>query len=395
MISFIRLARSPDGLNQVRIADGRADAVVACDVVVVTDPRIVNVLAKNRTKALVNHSEIPSGQFVHDRNADIRMEERLRAIASGVGADNISQVEANALMENLMGHSVYANVFMLGHAWQQGLIPVGLDALMRAIEINGVNIEENRRAFGWGRLAACDVDVVKTAANLKPVELKEMAIDELINHRAELLVAFQDEGYSADYRTFVKKARQAEQQLGNSELSLTRAVATYLYKVMAYKDEYEVGRLYSDPEFHQKLSEVFTGDYKLKFNLAPPIINRGLDALGRPRKTQFGGWMLSAFGLLAKFKFLRGTAFDPFGYLTDRLEERKLIADYKAMIDSLLPELKSENIETAVECARLPDQVRGYGVVKMESIEQYYELQAGLVHRFRNPASVVMIQDAA
>ena len=395
VISFIRLARSPDGLNQVRIADGRADAVVACDVVVVTDPRIVNVLAKNRTKALVNHSEIPSGQFVHDRNADIRMEERLRAIASGVGADNISQVEANALMENLMGHSVYANVFMLGHAWQQGLIPVGLDALMRAIEINGVNIEENRRAFGWGRLAACDVDVVKTAANLKPVELKEMAIDELINHRAELLVTFQDEGYSADYRTFVEKARRAEQQLGNSELPLTRAVATYLYKVMAYKDEYEVARLYSDPEFQQKLSEVFTGDYKLKFNLAPPIINRGLDALGRPRKMQFGGWMLSAFGLLAKFKFLRGTTFDPFGYLTHRLEERKLIAGYKAMIDSLLPELQSENIETAVECARLPDQVRGYGVVKMESIEQYYELQAGLVHRFRNPASVVMIQDAA
>ena len=294
-----------------------------------------------------------------------------------------------------MGHSVYANVFMLGHAWQQGLIPVGLDALMRAIEINGVNIEENRRAFGWGRLAACDVDVVKTAANLKPVELKEMAIDELINHRAELLVTFQDEGYSADYRTFVEKARRAEQQLGNSELPLTRAVATYLYKVMAYKDEYEVARLYSDPEFQQKLSEVFTGDYKLKFNLAPPIINRGLDALGRPRKMQFGGWMLSAFGLLAKFKFLRGTTFDPFGYLTHRLEERKLIAGYKAMIDSLLPELQSENIETAVECARLPDQVRGYGVVKMESIEQYYELQAGLVHRFRNPASVVMIQDAA
>ncbi len=395
VISYIRLAQSPDGLNQVRIADGRADAVVACDVVVGTDPRVVNVLAKDRTKVLVNHTEIPSGQFVQNRNADIRMEERLRAIADGVGPDNVSLVEANSLMESLMGHSVYANVFMLGHAWQQGLIPVGLDALMRAIEINGVNVEENRRAFGWGRLAACDIEEVKSAADIEPVEIKEMSIDELVAHRAKLLIAFQDENYAADYRGFVARVRQTETQLGNTDLELTRAVATCLYKVMAYKDEYEVARLYSDTEFRRKLAEVFVGDFKLKFNLAPPIFNRGLDAQGRPRKTQFGGWMLPAFGLLARFKFLRGTPFDPFGYLADRRAERELIADYKNMIESLLPELTSENVAIAIECANLPDQVRGYGVVKMESIEQYQQLQAGLMHRFRNPASVVMIQDAA
>ncbi len=395
VISYIRLARSPDGLNQVRIADGRADAVVACDVVVGTDPRVVNVLARDRTRVLVNHSEIPSGQFVQDRNADIRMEERLAAIAGGVGADNVSRVEANALMESLMGHSVYANVFMLGHAWQQGLIPVGLDALMRAIEINGVNIEANRRAFGWGRLAACDIEAVTSAANLQPVKVTEMTIEDLISHRSELLVAFQDDQYAADYRSFVEEVRNREQQLGDSELPFTRAVATYLYKVMAYKDEYEVARLYSDAGFQRKLSEVFTGNYKLKFNLAPPIINRGLDALGRPKKTQFSAWMLPAFHVLARLKFLRGTAFDPFGYLADRCEERKLIDDYRRMIESLLPELTTDNVQVAVECATLPDQVRGYGVVKAESIRQYYQLQAGLLHRFRNPASAVVIKDAA
>ena len=186
-----------------------------------------------------------------------------------------------------------------------------------------------------------------------------------------------------------------EQKLTGAELPFTRAVATYLYKVMAYKDEYEVARLYSDAGFQRKLSEVFTGNYKLKFNLAPPIINRGLDALGRPKKTQFSAWMLPAFHVLARLKFLRGTAFDPFGYLADRCEERKLIDDYRRMIESLLPELTTDNVQVAVECATLPDQVRGYGVVKAESIRQYYQLQAGLLHRFRNPASAVVIQDAA
>ena len=395
VISNIRIGRSPADLNQVRIADGRADAVVACDVVAGTDPRVISVLARGRTKVLVNQSEVPSGQFVQNRDATIRMEERLRSISSGVGADNLLLVEANSLMENLMGHTLYANVFMLGNAWQQGLIPVSEAALLKAIEINGVNIEENRTAFQWGRLAAHDRDYVMDAAGLPGTEASEMTLPEMIDHRAALLVAYQDEDYAGTYRSFVQRVQSAEQPLGDPALPLTRAVARYLYKVMAYKDEYEVARLYSAPEFRRKLQETFTGDYSLSFHLAPPIFNRGLDADGRPRKSTFGPWMLPAFRLLSKLKFLRGTAFDIFGFSTERKQERLLIDDYCSLVEEILPELNADNLPIAMKCAALPDQVRGYGPIKEKSIEEYRKRRSGLLHQFHNPANVVKVQDAA
>ncbi|MBN7795284.1 indolepyruvate ferredoxin oxidoreductase family protein [Parahaliea mediterranea] len=395
VISYIRIGHSPAAVNQVRIADGRADALVACDVVVGTDPRAVKVLAKDRTRVLVNQSEVPSGQFVQNRNADIHMDRRLRAIAGAVGAGNLDVIEANNLMERLMGHTVYANVFLLGYAWQEGLVPVSEAALLRAIEINGVNIDENKRAFAWGRLAAHDFDRVLAAAGSPGPEVADKTLEELIEHRAALLEAYQNSAYADQYRDLVARVRTAEQNLDASELALTRAVATYLYKVMAYKDEYEVARLYSDPAFHAQLKQTFAGDYTLHFHLAPPIFNRGLDEQGRPRKTTFGPWMMPLFKILAKGKFLRGTAFDPFGRLAERREERELIADYRALVEELLPGLSRDNLSVAVECASLPDQVRGYGPVKSQSIEEYRGKRAGLLHRFHNPADVVQIQDVA
>jgi indolepyruvate ferredoxin oxidoreductase len=379
----------------VRIADGRADALVACDVVVGTDPRAIRVLSKDRTRVLVNHSEVPSGQFVQNRNADIRMDERLRAIASAVGSRNLEVVEANALMEALMGHTVYANVFMLGHAWQQGLVPVSETALLRAIELNDVNVEQNQRAFNWGRLSAMDADYVIEAAKLPESTVAEKSLPELIEHRAALLVAYQNRDYADAYRALVARVQEAEQKLGDEKLPLTRAVATHLYKLMAYKDEYEVARLYSEPAFQRKLSETFTGDYTLSFHLAPPIFNRGRDGQGRPLKRRFGPWMLPMFKLLARAKFLRGTAFDPFGRLAERREERALIEDYRSLVEELLAGLTSQNLAIAVDCASSPDQVRGYGPVKTESIAEYRRLRAGLLHRFHNPSSVVQIQDVA
>jgi indolepyruvate ferredoxin oxidoreductase len=395
VISHIRLGETPVALNQVRIADGRADAVVACDVVVGTDPRAVKVLAKDRTRVLVNHSEVPSGQFVQNRNADIRMDERLRAIGSAVGPHNLEVVEANALMERLMGHTVYANVFLLGHAWQQGLIPVSAAALARAIELNGVNVEENQRAFNWGRLSAMDADYVIRAAKLPETTVAEKTLPELIEYRAELLLAYQNRAYADEYLAFVARVESAERALDDTALPLTRAVATYLYKLMAYKDEYEVARLYSDPAFLRRLSATFAGDYTLSFHLAPPIFNRSRDPQGRPLKTRFGPWMLPTFKLLARAKFLRGTVLDPFGRLAERREERELIGDYRALIEELLIGLTARNHAIAVECASLPDQVRGYGPVKTESIADYYQRRAGMLHRFHNPASAVQIQDVA
>jgi indolepyruvate ferredoxin oxidoreductase len=394
VISHIRIGKSPAALNQVRIADGRADALVACDVVVGTDPRAIRVVAAGRTRLLVNYSEVPSGQFVQDRNADIRMDERLGALSAAVGSENIETIAANSLMERLMGHTVYSNVFLLGHAWQQGLVPVGLAALMRAIEINGVNIEENQRAFGWGRLAAVDRQYVLDAAGARERPEAVLSLDELIEHRAGLLVAFQDEAYAHQYRQFVAGVKAADLELPGGQLSLTRSVARHLYKLMAYKDEYEVARLYTDGEFREKLAQNFSGEYRLQFHMAPPVFNRGMDELGRPRKTSFGPWMLAALRLLAKGKVLRGTALDPFGRLPERREERALVDDYKALVTELMRGLNAGNYAIAVECAGLPDQVRGYGPVKSASIAQYREFRQALLHRFHNPASVVQVHDA-
>jgi indolepyruvate ferredoxin oxidoreductase len=186
-----------------------------------------------------------------------------------------------------------------------------------------------------------------------------------------------------------------EQAVVSGSTALTEAVAKYLYKLMAYKDEYEVARLYSDGDFQRKLADTFEGDYRLTFHLAPPIMNSGLDALGRPKKSSFGPWMLKAFKLLARFKVLRGTALDPFGRFAERREERALIDDYRALVEELLVGLKPDNHTIAVACASLPDQVRGYGPVKAESMRQYYDLRAAQLHRFHNPASVVRIQEVA
>lgn len=395
VISHIRLGRTPAELHQVRIADGRADAVVACDVVVGTDPRTLKVLARDRTRVLVNHTEVPSGQFVQNRNADIRMDERLKAIGAAVGENNLSVIEANALMEQLMGHTVYSNVFMLGHAWQQGLIPVSEQALTRAIEINGVAIEENMRAFRWGRIAAGNVQYVIDAARLPERVVTEKTLAQLIEHRVALLVDYQNQSYANTYLALVGKVQTAEEGLAGEELPLTKAVATYLYKLMAYKDEYEVARLYSNGEFRRKLAQTFSGDYTLSFNLAPPIFKRELDEQGRPRKIQFGAWMLPAFALLAKGKFLRGTALDPFGRFQDRREEREIIVEYRQLIDTLVSGLSQGNILLAIACAELPDQVRGYGPVKSASIVVFRQDLAGALHRFRNPAAIVHIQELA
>jgi indolepyruvate ferredoxin oxidoreductase len=391
VISHLRIGRSPADLHQVRIADGRADAVVACDVVVATDPRAVRVLAKNRTRVLVNHSEVPTGQFVQNRNADIQMDARLQAIGTAVGGDNLKVVEANALMEQLMGHTVYANVFLLGHAWQQGMVPLSEQALLRAIEINGVNIAENQRAFRWGRLAAQDQQYVVDAACLRSDDLPVMSLEQLIEHRAALLVDYQDEAYAARYRELVAKVQAAENTLPGEDCPLTRAVAINLHKLMAYKDEYEVARLYSNGEFLEKVASTFKGAYTLSFHLAPPIFNRGLDEQGRPRKTRFGAWMLPLFKLLARARVLRGTALDPFGRLAERREERALIEEYRDLVEELLAGVNTENLGLAIDCARLPDQVRGYGLVKSKAIAEFRQDKLGMLHRFHNPASVVQI----
>jgi len=279
---------------------------------------------------------------------------------------------------------------MLGYAWQKGWIPLAEHSLLKAIELNGVAVEFNKKAFLWGRRAAADlarVEQLATPAEVIPIsQAFSRNLDELIARRVEFLSAYQNSAYAARYSTLVERVRAAESRLGAGTV-LTEAVARYYFKLMAYKDEYEVARLYADPSFARKIEAMFEGDYKLKFHLAPPIFNRPDPRTGEASKSQFGAWMMPAFRILAKLKGLRGTALDIFGYTEERRIERRLIADYEQTVSGLLEGLDHDNRKLAVEIAGIPEHIRGYGHVKRRHLDEAKKKEAGLLAAFRTQRS--------
>jgi indolepyruvate ferredoxin oxidoreductase len=277
---------------------------------------------------------------------------------------------------------VYTNMLMLGYAWQKGRVPVSLAAIMRAIELNGVQPENNKTAFEWGRAIAHDPGAAQLSG--RPAQVIEFvrkpSLDEVIAKRFDFLTGYQSGRYAARYRVFVDKVRAAESPLASTQL--TEAVARYLFKLMAYKDEYEVARLHTDPAFAAKIASMFEGEYRLVHYLAPPLLSKRND-LGEPVKRSFGPWVRSAFRVLAKLKGLRGTALDPFGYTQERRIERALIGEYQAAIEELLTSLSSANLGIAVEIARLPEGIRGYGHVKARHLEVVRAKWDGLMAQWR------------
>jgi indolepyruvate ferredoxin oxidoreductase len=285
----------------------------------------------------------------------------------------------------LVGDSIYTNPLMLGYAWQQGRVPLSHAALMRAIELNGVQVDNNKAAFEWGRQSAHDLASVQALFKAAQVIefVKKPSLDEMVTQRVDFLTGYQDAAYAAGYKAFIDKVRAAEAPLASTKLS--EAVARYLFKLMAYKDEYEVARLHTDPAFTTKIAAMFEGDYKLVHHLAPPAIARKNDK-GELIKQPFGPWMRNAFTLLAKLKGLRGTAFDPFGRSEERKTERALIGEYRAAIDEVLGALTRERLALAVEIARLPEDIRGYGHVKERQLKAARVKWQGLMVAWRSGA---------
>jgi len=278
-----------------------------------------------------------------------------------------------------MGDSIATNLFMLGFAYQRGLLPISEASLMKAIELNGVAVAANQKAFLWGRRAAVDLKAVERIARpAQPILLKmPETLSGLVKLRVDYLTAYQNAGYARQYESFIEKVRQAEAVLGQSD-RLARAVAKSLFKLMAYKDEYEVARLYTDGVFIEKLRQQFDGKLKLRFNLAPPLFS-DKDAQGRPQKKEYGGWVWPVMHLLARLKGLRGTRLDIFGRTAERRMERQLIVEYREMIESLLTALDNRRLPQAVELASLPEKIRGFGHVKELAMNRYRsELEAGL-----------------
>ncbi|QGZ40623.1 indolepyruvate ferredoxin oxidoreductase [Pseudoduganella flava] len=381
--SHVKIAKSPAHLRAQRIATGEADLVLGCDMLTAGAADAVSKMRPGRTLAVVNLHEQPPGTFAQNADWEYPAGDVRALIEESVGGPDAADfIDATKLATALMGDSIAANLFMLGYAWQRGRIPLSEAALLRAIEMNGVAVESNKKSFLWGRRAAVDVKRVEQIATpAQPVVLQmPQSLDSVIKKRVKFLTGYQDAAYASQYQQFVEQVRARESALGLSN-KLSLAVAKSLAKLMAYKDEYEVARLYTDGRFVEQLKTQFEGDFTLKFNLAPPIFAKK-DAQGHLVKAQYGSWMWKAFKVLAKLKGLRGGPLDVFGRTAERKMERALIAEYRQTIADVLARLTPDNYDTAVLIAALPEKIRGFGHVKEKAVVAYHAEQARLLSVF-------------
>ena len=363
--SHIQIANRQDAIYTTKVDTAKADLVIACDSIVGAAKYTMSVMQHGRTYVALNSHGTPTAAFVKNPDWQFPGGNCETAIAQSVGAELVGSFDAEQVATQLIGDSIYTNPLMLGYAWQQGRVPIGHAALQRAIELNGVQPDNNKAAFEWGRRCAHDLASVQALLQSAQVIqfLKKPGLAEMLATRGEFLRAFQDQAYAASYQAFVGKVSEAESRALPGSTKLSEAVARYLFKLMAYKDEYEVARLHTDPAFAAKIAAQFEGGYKLSYHLAPPLLAKR-DAQGHLIKQPFGPWMFTAFRLLAKLKGLRGTALDIFGRTAERRGERALIAEYRGCIEELLSTLDAARLAQAVEIARIPEEIRGYGHVK-------------------------------
>ncbi len=365
--SHVLLANSQADIATTRVATASADLIIGCDPMVAASKDTLSRMRLGRTHVALNSHGSPTAGFVLDGakggNWQNPSERCAAAIVEAVGAQGVGMFNADAAASKLMGDTLYTNPMMLGFAWQKGWIPLAYDSLMRAIELNAVAIDNNKAAFQWGRRAANDwASVEQMLTPAQTIEFKKRdSQEDALAKRVEFLTNYQNAAYAQEYKAFVEKVSAA----GNTQL--TEAVTKYLFKLMAYKDEYEVARLHTDTAFHDKVKNLFEGEVKLSYHLAPPLISKK-NSKGELQKQAYGAWMLTAFKLLAKLKGLRGTAFDVFGKTEERKMERALIGEYRASIEKLLPALNASNASAAIEIARIPEQIKGFGHVKERNV---------------------------
>jgi indolepyruvate ferredoxin oxidoreductase len=384
--THVRIAKSPEDIFAVRIAAGEANALLGCDMIVSTSDEAIAKMQANLTRGVVNAEVSTTGEFTKKPDLHIPVTELEATLRETMAA--VEFVDATGITTALMGDAIFTNPFVMGYGYQIGLIPVSAASILRAIELNGAAVEKNKQAFDWGRRAAVDIAAVKKVAfPVEPIsgvyKLSE-SVDEMVARRKEFLTGYQNAVYAERYAALVKRVADVEAQKFAGKKALSAAVARYYFKVLAYKDEYEVARLYSDMSFQKKVADQFEGDYKLTFHLAPPVMSAVDPNTGEPRKKVFGPWMMTAFNVLAKFKGLRGTALDVFGYTDERKSERRLIADYEALVDELLRDVTVANYEIAVDLASIPEHIRGFGHVKHAHLVDAKTRWAELLVKFRS-----------
>ena len=365
--SHVLIGERAEDIRTTRVGMAGADLIIGCDPIVAAGKETVLRMRPGRTHVALNSHSTPTAAFVKNSNWINPAEACAAEIAMAVGPEAVGAFDADAAALRLMGDSIYTNPMMLGYAWQKGWIPLSRDAMVRAIELNAVAIDNNKSAFQWGRRAAHDwPSVQKLLAPAQVIEFKKReSLDGLVERRVEFLTAYQNSAYADSYRMFIERVRAAEAPLGKT--LLTETVARYLFKLMAYKDEYEVARLYAETGFAQKVATLFEGDFKIHFHLAPPLL-AGRNQKGELQKMKFGPAMMIGFRLLAKFRGLRGTAFDVFGRTHERRTERALVQQYRESLEQVMATLVEGNHAQAVEIARIPEQIKGFGHVKERNL---------------------------
>lgn len=378
--SHVRIADSQDKLHAVRIAAGDANLVLGCDLVVTAAEEALAKMRDGFSHAIVNNYESPTSAFL--KNPDVRFPSKAMkdAVVESVGAGRYSEVNATRLATSLLGDAIASNMFMLGYAWQKGLVPVTLEAIMEAVRLNGAAVKFNQDAFSWGRHAAHDPARIEALVSPSAVVafVPRETPDAVLHHRATALTAYQNAALAERYKALVGRVRQAEEALNPASSALTLAVAKNYYHVLAYKDEFEVARLYTDGGFQRELAQQFDGDYQLRFH-----IGAGWITGGQPRKVAFGPWLLTGMKWLAKLRFLRGTLLDPFAWQADRKLERRLIGEFEQQVDALLGGLTLDALPRAVELVKTWEGVRGFGHIKERNYQQAKSKQTQLLSELK------------
>lgn len=385
--SHIRVAARPEDLHSTRIPKGGADLALGCDIVVATGQDGIEKLSSSRSQAIINTHVAPTADFASNPDLDVSssgMEARIRA---AVGENRSDFVDATQLATALLGDAIGANLFLVGYALQKGLIPIGLPALERAIELNGRAVDMNKRALAWGRLAAHDLARVKELAAGQMRSSKKLpkaeTLEEIVARRVRFLTDYQNEEYAARYSDRVERVAAAERAIGVEDHGMAEAVARYYFKLLSVKDEYEVMRLWSNDAFRRQVESEFEGSYKLQFHLAPQLFFPRDKDTGRVKKLTFHRWVFAVLLQLRHFKFLRGTPLDVFNMTAHRKREWALVTEYEALLDELLGDLTPQNRELAIQIAQIPEFIRGFDTVKDEQLAAAKEKQAQLLFAFR------------
>ncbi len=385
--SHIRIANTPEEIHAIRVAAGGADLVIGGDIVVAGTKKVLGAI-KPGTRVLVNTFEFMPGDFARNADFSLPIERIKRAITAAAG-DTTHFVDLAKIASGLLGRTLPSNMVGIGYCYQIGALPLSAEAIEKAIELNGEEVAMNVTAFRYGRRAAADPAAIQSLMKEQP-ELQNdslrlsQSFDETVERRVAFLTAYQSARYARRYSALVEKVRTAEAMKAPGACALSEAVARYLFKLMAYKDEYEVARLYTDTAFVERVKSTFDGDkLRLEFHLAPPLLARRDKVTGEPKKMSFGPWLLGVFGVLKKFKVLRGTPLDPFGYSAERRTERRLIAEYFDLLGEIIEHLTPENHQVAVVLAALPEKIRGFGPVKQRHLAAAKAEEAVLREQFR------------